>query len=290
MAEALTYDLGVHALLEHQRRVRVPEVMEADRGEPSRLEEPPQASGERGGIHWSAGRIGEHEAAVIPHRAHPQAILGLGDPVAAEHFADGLRERDLTALLGCLGFAEDIAQADQALYRLHDRRLAAVEVQVRPRLRVPPRPPAIPPRRATLGELLSTYRQHARRTRDSIADEAGVDRSYVIRLEGGQRGHPSVVFVDALARALGVSPPEHDHLRIAAGYAPRAVLKLGHWDPILEEATQLLDDASLPLAERHAYCRELLRVCALYRRIARRRTRAVPARPWLRSVKERGCP
>lgn len=49
--------------------------------------------------------------------------------------------------------------------------------------------------------------------RSDLAALAGVSVEYLTRLEQGRDRNPSVAVVNALADALGLSPPERDHLR-----------------------------------------------------------------------------
>lgn len=94
---------------------------------------------------------------------------------------------------------------------------------------------------STLGEFLRAHRAKLspcaaglstgpgpRRTpglrREEVAVFAGVSQNYYTRLECGRETHPSIAVLDALARALHLSPDEHDHLRrlaaTSAGAAP----------------------------------------------------------------------
>jgi transcriptional regulator with XRE-family HTH domain len=54
--------------------------------------------------------------------------------------------------------------------------------------------------------------------RDELAGIAGVSAEHLKRLEQGRR-RPSPHVVDALARALRLTAPEHDRLRMLAGFA-----------------------------------------------------------------------
>lgn len=54
--------------------------------------------------------------------------------------------------------------------------------------------------------------------RDELASIAGVSEEHLKRLEQGRR-RPSPDVIDALARALRLTTPEHDRLRMLAGFA-----------------------------------------------------------------------
>jgi transcriptional regulator with XRE-family HTH domain len=72
--------------------------------------------------------------------------------------------------------------------------------------------------------------------REEVAELAGIGVDWYVRLEQGRAVTPSVGTVDALARALRLSEPEHQHLRALAGgggrrpfqpeTAPPALLRL----------------------------------------------------------------
>jgi transcriptional regulator with XRE-family HTH domain len=56
--------------------------------------------------------------------------------------------------------------------------------------------------------------------RQEVARLAGVSADYLVQLEQGRSGVPSVQVLTALARALCLSPAERDHLLRVAGYRP----------------------------------------------------------------------
>ncbi|HEX4251509.1 MAG TPA: helix-turn-helix transcriptional regulator, partial [Pseudonocardia sp.] len=56
--------------------------------------------------------------------------------------------------------------------------------------------------------------------RPELARLAGVSTDYLVQLEQGRSGVPSVQVLTSLARALGVSPVERDHLLRLAGHRP----------------------------------------------------------------------
>jgi transcriptional regulator with XRE-family HTH domain len=58
--------------------------------------------------------------------------------------------------------------------------------------------------------------------REEVAELAGIGVDWYVRLEQGRPVTPSVSTVDALARALRLTEPEHEHLRaLAGGGGPR---------------------------------------------------------------------
>ena len=74
--------------------------------------------------------------------------------------------------------------------------------------------------------LLRSYRLRAGLSQVRLAELAGLDRSFLNRLESGQRC-PSRMVVLRLARALGLDERDRAALLFAAGYAPvRALLDL----------------------------------------------------------------
>jgi transcriptional regulator with XRE-family HTH domain len=85
------------------------------------------------------------------------------------------------------------------------------------------------PRRSELGDFLRSRRERLnpkfvglvagkrRRTaglrREEVAERAGIGVDWYTRLEQGRSVSPSATTIDALARALGLSKAEHEHLR-----------------------------------------------------------------------------
>src|ERR1700759_3683637 len=110
---------------------------------------------------------------------------------------------------------------------------------------------------AILGEFLRSRRERLspeavglpdrrrRRTpglrREEVAELAGIGVDWYIRLEQGRPVTPSVTTVDALARALRLTEPEHAHLRALAADASRRSFRIEHAPPAIERLV-----ASLP--------------------------------------------
>jgi transcriptional regulator with XRE-family HTH domain len=102
------------------------------------------------------------------------------------------------------------------------------------------------------GELLRRYRLARGINQAGLAARAGLDRSYVNRIEAGERGAPTEAGTEALARALDLSDPEADRLFAAAGLLPRSLRSLGAADPTILLLAQRLTDTRLSPAARAA--------------------------------------
>ncbi|WP_405055714.1 helix-turn-helix transcriptional regulator [Kribbella sp. NBC_01505] len=84
--------------------------------------------------------------------------------------------------------------------------------------------------------------------REELATLAGVSPEYVVRLEQGRTRHPSPQVVSAMARALGLSPFELDHLyRLAGLSTPESGLMPRHITPGVRRLVDRLGD-SVPIA------------------------------------------
>jgi transcriptional regulator with XRE-family HTH domain len=113
-------------------------------------------------------------------------------------------------------------------------------------------------------ETLATLRTGQRLSQTKLAVRAGLDRSYVSRLESGART-PTVDAVDRLAVALSAQPTEHDALRLSAGFVPTLVVVLA--DPVVRDLNDLLEDESVNVVDRESV-REMVTILV---RSARRR-------------------
>lgn len=105
----------------------------------------------------------------------------------------------------------------------------------------------------SFGELLSCLRLATGVSQNALGREAGVNASYINRLERGERATPTREVVLALARALQTTPQERDHLLMAAGYVPPALRQLGPADSTLAAVGTLLVDGRLPPASLAAF-------------------------------------
>jgi transcriptional regulator with XRE-family HTH domain len=89
-------------------------------------------------------------------------------------------------------------------------------------------------------------------SQSAVAARAGVDRSYVNRLEAGERGVPAPSALEALAAALDLAEPEADQLFAAAGLLPRSLRALGAADPTLLLLARRLTDPGISTESRAA--------------------------------------
>jgi transcriptional regulator with XRE-family HTH domain len=79
---------------------------------------------------------------------------------------------------------------------------------------------------ASFGERLRAYRERAALSQSALAQAAGIDKSYVSRLENGQREVASRSLAIRLAAILHLSPSEVDLWLISAGYVSPRVQQL----------------------------------------------------------------
>ena len=77
-----------------------------------------------------------------------------------------------------------------------------------------------------------------------LAKQAGVDRSYVNRIEAGER-LPSRHIAGILTQALNLTRADADRLMFAADLAPISLIQLG-WDETLQAVADVLIDPFLP--------------------------------------------
>ena len=107
-----------------------------------------------------------------------------------------------------------------------------------------------PPER--FGDVLRRLRLARGDSQAAVAARAGVDRSYVNRLETGERGAPAAPAVEALVRALNLDEREADELTAAAGLLPRPLRALGPADPTVLLLAARLTDPALSAGSRSA--------------------------------------
>lgn len=62
--------------------------------------------------------------------------------------------------------------------------------------------------------------QSKKLSQSKLAELAGLDHSYISRLEAGDRAAPKPDTLERIIKALGLSQPEAEALRMAAGYMP----------------------------------------------------------------------
>lgn len=103
------------------------------------------------------------------------------------------------------------------------------------------------------------FAEHLRQLKDErqitnklLASRAGINASYVTRILNGEREAPSYLFVEAIARALGLSDREADDLFADAGYIPPSIRELG-WLPVMSSVAQIVYDQTIPANERRGF-------------------------------------
>jgi transcriptional regulator with XRE-family HTH domain len=115
----------------------------------------------------------------------------------------------------------------------------------RPRLLpLPPRRPLDDPD-ASFADLLCGFRQRLGWAQTALGTRAGVNASYINRLESGGRGVPTAEVVRALAAGLDLSPEETDRLLWSAGCLPASLRRLPCGDPTILAVARLLADPAL---------------------------------------------
>lgn len=100
-------------------------------------------------------------------------------------------------------------------------------------------------RSANFGELLRALRQQLDLSQGQLAQRVGLDRSYINRIEAGERGAPGADAVLLIADALKLGAPDTDALLSAGGHPIRALVTLGLDDPTLLALARILTDKSL---------------------------------------------
>lgn len=112
----------------------------------------------------------------------------------------------------------------------------------------------------TFGHALKVYRETARTSMSQLAIDAGLNHSYISRLEAGHRT-PTRASVHLLANALGLGPDARDHLLSLAGFMPVASRNVLRHEPLLGDLLDLLSDDTIPHDSR-ANVRAMLRLLA----------------------------
>lgn len=120
------------------------------------------------------------------------------------------------------------------------------------------------------GQTLARLRGAQRLSQNQLAQRAGLNHSYISRLESGGRGDPSREVVEQCVSALGldVSGRDADDLRMSAGYLPADPTHLLTGNTDLATLAGLLDDPRLPEASRTTLRRLLGLLTEEYERIA----------------------
>jgi transcriptional regulator with XRE-family HTH domain len=115
----------------------------------------------------------------------------------------------------------------------------------RPRLLPLPPRHALDDPAAPFADLLYHFRVRIARSQSDLGRHAGVNASYVNRLESGERRVPTPEVAGALARALQLPPEETDRFLWSAGCLPPSLQQLAAGDPTILAVTHLLTDQRL---------------------------------------------
>jgi transcriptional regulator with XRE-family HTH domain len=120
------------------------------------------------------------------------------------------------------------------------------------------------------GQMLSRLRQAQRLSQNQLAQRAGLNHSYISRLESGDRGDPSRTVVEQFVGALGLDAVgrDADELRMAAGFLPVDPAHLLTGETALAKLAALLEDERLRDASRATLRRILALLVEEYERIA----------------------
>ena len=102
------------------------------------------------------------------------------------------------------------------------------------------------------GELIKQFRATRGMSQRALAREVGLNPTLVNRSEAGDRAPAGPAEIAATARALGLSPEQHDRLLASAGYWPAVFLTVGASDRTLRAVALALADDSLTDEIRHA--------------------------------------
>ena len=102
------------------------------------------------------------------------------------------------------------------------------------------------------GEALRSVRVRLDLSQGQLANKVGLDRSYINRLEAGERGAPSAHAIVAMASALNLDDLDTDRLLLAGGLPVKALVEVGLDDPTLLALARRLTDTRLSPASRSA--------------------------------------
>ncbi|GEM_PF-759841 len=109
----------------------------------------------------------------------------------------------------------------------------------------PPRQGADSVAPGDFGSTLRAFRARAGWSQNALAKTAGLDASYINRLERAEREAPTRETALALARALRLCPGEVDRLLFSAGHMPPSIEQLGPDDSTLAAVVRVLTDDRL---------------------------------------------
>jgi transcriptional regulator with XRE-family HTH domain len=101
-------------------------------------------------------------------------------------------------------------------------------------------PPVVRP--PTLGDFLRAARRRRQLSRDQLATAAAVSSSYIAQLETGEKTHPTVAALRALAAALDLGPPDLRHLYDLARLPPSERDDRAGWHEAADLTTAVTPD------------------------------------------------
>lgn len=101
----------------------------------------------------------------------------------------------------------------------------------------------------SFGAVLRGLRERAKLSQSALARGAGLDPSFINRLESGQRGADRAV-VEGLVRALDLSGSDADRLLAAGGHLPAIFARVGLDDPTLQLVARVLVDEEISPSDR----------------------------------------
>src|SRR5579884_2802986 len=110
----------------------------------------------------------------------------------------------------------------------------------------------------SFGSLLRAYRERAGLSQSALARRAGLDPSFINRLESGQRSAERSV-AERLISALGLDASDTDRLLAAGGHLPALFSRVGLHDPTLHLVVRILTDDRLTPEDRDEF-REVIRL------------------------------
>lgn len=109
----------------------------------------------------------------------------------------------------------------------------------------------------TFGSLLRSFRERVGLSQSALARRAGLDPSFVNRLESGQRSAERSV-AEKLVEALELGPAETDRLLAAGGYLPAAFERIVSDPEVYDLIRSLIEDPASSVRLREL--REALRL------------------------------
>ena len=104
----------------------------------------------------------------------------------------------------------------------------------------------------SFGSELRAFRERAGLSQSAVARRAGLDPSFINRLESGQRGADRTV-AEALIQGLGLDEADADRLLAAGGHLPGLFARLGLQDATLQQVARILADDRVGADDRIAF-------------------------------------